>query len=90
MKLLILEWSLHGMVNFKNILNIFNDKGRFNIPTTAYEDVLEKSCTPYFPHIKHLHALEEHNTLKVAYALKKHSLNPSGISRTSPQHAFGK
>ena len=46
--------------------------------------------TPYFFHIKHLHALEEHNTLKVAYALKKHSLNSSGISRTSPQHAFGK
>ena len=48
------------MVNFKNILNNFNDKGQFNIPTTGYEDVLEKSCTPSFSHIKHLYALRKH------------------------------
>ena len=78
------------MVNFRSILNNFNDKGRFNIPTTGYEDVLGKSCTSCFSHIKHLYALEEHTILKVAYALKKHFLNHSEISRTSPQHALGK
>ena len=86
-KLFLLFDSTH---NFKNTFNNFNNKERFNIPITGYEDILGKSCTPCFSHIKHLYALEEHKILKVAYALKKHFLNPNGISRTSPQHAIGK
>ena len=81
-KLFLLFDATH---NFNN----FNSRERFNIPTTSFEDVIGQCCIPSFTHIKHLYALEEHKTLKVAYALKKQSLNTNGISRTSPHHALG-
>ena len=86
-KLFLLFDTTH---NFKNIFNNFINKGRFNIPTHANEDILGKTCSPCFSHLKHVYAIEEHKPLKIAHALKKVSLNPSGIARTSPQHAFGK
>ena len=49
-----------------------------------------KSCKPNFAHLKKLYALEKHKSLKVAHALKKASLNPSNIAKTSPQHALSK
>jgi len=41
-----------------------------------------------FSHFKQLYALEESQTRKIAYALRKALLNPSNIGRTSPQHAL--
>ena len=76
--------------NFKNIFNNFISKGRMAIPTSGFEDVLGESCQAHFNHIKHLYALEEHKSLKIAHALKKVSFNPSNVARTSPQHASSK
>ena len=59
-----------------------------NVPTVGHEDVLGTSCVAYFSNITHLYALEEDKPLKMAFALKKASLNPSNIARTSPQHAL--
>ena len=43
-----------------------------------------------FFHVKHLFALEEHKTLKIAHKLKQALLNLSGISRAAPLHTFSK
>ena len=74
--------------NLKNIFNNFINKPYLRLPTTGNEEVLGDSCTALFAHIKQLYALEEEKQLKVAYALKKSSLNPSNIARTSPQLAL--
>ena len=54
------------------------------------DGVFEEKCVAQFSHIKRLYATEEHKPLKVAYSLKKASLNPSNIARTSPHHALSK
>ena len=59
-------------------------------PASGHEHVLRESCTAKFAHIARLYALEEEKSLKIACNLKKVSLNPSSIARTSPQHALGK
>jgi len=74
--------------NLKNIFNNFVNKQRFNLPTSGFEDILGSACTAMFSHINKLYALEEYKTLKIAFRLKKASLNPSNIARTSPQHAL--
>ena len=76
--------------NFKNIYNNFVNKQRMHPSTLGHERVLGESCVAEFAHIKHLYALEEGKPIKVAHALKKVSLNPSSLARTSPQHALGK
>ena len=76
--------------NFKNIFNNFIGRGRMNIPTGGFESILGKSCIAQFAHIRRLYGLEEDKVLKIAYELKKVSLNPSSLARTSPQHALGK
>ena len=76
--------------NLKNIFNCFLNKGYFDIPTKDCAHFYNDSCTPQFCHIEKLYALEEHKVLKVAHKLKKNSLNPSNIARTSPQHALSK
>ena len=61
------------------------------IPETADEqNILGGRCIAKFAHIQRLYAIEEHKPLKVAHSLKKASLNPSNIARTSPQHALSK
>ena len=75
--------------NFKNIYNNFLNKHSLSIPTSGFETTLGNSCKGHFSHIKKLYAMEEHKTLKIAHALKKVSLNPSNVARTSPQHALG-
>ena len=57
-----------------------------HIPTSGFETVFGLSCLGLFSHIKQLYALEEHKTLKVAHTLKKASLNPSNLAKTSPQY----
>ena len=76
--------------NMKNIFNNFLSKGRMHISTVGFEAVLGSPCLGLFTHIKQLYALEEHKSLKVAHALKKASLNPSNVARTSPKHALCK
>ena len=76
--------------NFKNIFNNFLVKGRMHIPTSGFETILGSPCLGLFSHIKQLYHLEEHKTLKVAHTLKKVSLNPSNVAKTSPQHAISK
>ena len=76
--------------NFKNIFNHFVNKNVMNPPTTGHEHILGESCSAKFSDIKKLYALEEDKVLKVAHKLKKSSLNPSNIARTSPQHALSK
>ena len=76
--------------NLKNVFNAFVNKDRMNIPTTGFEHILGEKCLVSFSHIKRLYALEENKTLKIAHSLKKVSLNPSRISRTSPLHALSK
>jgi len=61
----------------------------FKVPTRGFEEYLGDACAPYFSHVKKVYAIEENKTLKVAHKLKKASLNPSNIARTSPQHALG-
>ena len=61
-----------------------------HLPFTGYEAILGDFCVAEFCHIKRLHALKEHKTLKIAHKLKKNSLNRSSIARTSPLHAFSK
>ena len=74
----------------KNIFNNFLNKNRMHLPCTGHESVLGDFCVAEFSHIKRLYALEEHKTLKIAHKLKKNSLNPSSIARTSPLHALSK
>ena len=76
--------------NFKNIFNNFVNKKIMSPPTAQYEDILGKDCCARFQHIAHLYAIEESKSLKIAHGLKKASLNPSNIARTSPQHAISK
>ena len=52
--------------------------------------VFEKKCVAQFSHINRLYAIVKHKPIKVAYSLKKVSLNPSNIARTSPHHALSK
>ena len=76
--------------NFKNIYNNFIGRERMNVPTVGFESILGHSCIAQFSHIRRLYALEEGKVLKVGHGLKKVSLNPSSLARTSPQHALGK
>ena len=76
--------------NFKNIFNNFLSKGRMNIPTSNFESLLGSPCLGLYSNIKQLYALEEHKTLKIAHSLKKASLNPSNVAKTSPMHALCK
>ena len=76
--------------NLKNVFNAFVNKDRMNVPTNGYELILEEKCLALFSHIKRLYALEEGKSLKIAHSLKKASLNPSNIARTSPLHALSK
>ena len=52
------------------------------------QHMLGEQCIAQFKHVKRLYALEEHKPLKIAFTLKKASLNPSNIARTSPLHAL--
>ena len=74
----------------KNIFINFVSKGHMHIPTNGFESLLGSPCLRLFSNIKHIYALEEHKSLKVAHSLKKSSLNPSNIAKTSPQHAICK
>lgn len=76
--------------NFKNIFNNPLSKGRMHIPTSGFESILGTPCLGLFGNIKQLYALEENKTLKVAHSLKKASLNPSNVAKTSPLHAICK
>lgn len=76
--------------NFKNIFNNFVNKKVMSPPTVQHEDVLGEVCCARFQHIAQLYAMEESKSLKIAYGLKKASLNPSNIARTSPLHAISK
>ena len=77
--------------NMKNIFNNFVSRKTMYIPETADEqNILGGRCIAKFAHIQRLYAIEEHKPLKVAHSLKKASLNPSNIARTSPQHALSK
>ena len=67
-----------------NIFNNFLNKQKFNIPTNGHEN-----CFPSFSHLRHVYALEESKVLKIAHVLKKSSLNPSSIAKTSSHHARG-
>ena len=57
---------------------------------SGYDEILGKSCTAKFEHVHRLYSLEKGKSLKIACDLKKASLNPSSLARTSPQHALGK
>ena len=77
--------------NMKNIFNNFINRKVMHIPEISDDyNIFGGKCIAQFAHIKWLYALEEHKPLKVAHALKKVSLNPSNIARTSPQHALSK
>ena len=76
--------------NFKNIYNGFLSRNHMRVPTRNFTYILGESCNAQFDHIKQLYLREEDKSLKVAHALKKVSLNPSNVARTSPQHALCK
>ena len=59
-------------------------------PTLCHEYIHGNKCSTQFVHLKQLYHIEEGKPLKVAHALKKVSLNPSSIAKTSPQHVLGK
>lgn len=67
---------------------MFINKDSMCLPTVGFEDLLGKTCNAYFVHIKHLYALQEAKTLKIAHKLNHSLLNPNSISRTSPRHAL--
>ena len=46
--------------NLKNIYNNWLNKGRMNVPTEGFEDILGDNCIAVFDHVKSLYALEEH------------------------------
>ena len=74
--------------NFKNVFNNFISKKRLNIPKCHNSrKIFKDDCLADFEYMKRLYALEENKPLKIAFFLKKASLNPSNIARTSPQHA---
>ena len=77
--------------NMKNIFNNFVSRKMMHIPEIPGDDrVFKEKCVAQFSHIKLLFAIEEHKPLKVAYSLKKTSLNPSTIARTLSYHALSK
>ena len=76
--------------NFKNIYNNFVNRKVMNPHISGYDEILGKSCTAKFEHVHRLYSLEEDKSLKIACDLKKASLYPSSLARTSPQHALGK
>ena len=76
--------------NMKNIFNNFVSRKVMHIPEIPDDNVFGGKCVAQFSHLKQLYAIEEHKPLKVAHSLKKASLNPSNIARTSPQHALSK
>ncbi len=59
----------------------------FKMPD-GYTDLIGGGSTAHFSHIKNLFFKEEHLPLKVAHKLKRISLNPNNIARTSPLHAL--
>ena len=73
--------------NFKNLFNNWVNTKRFYFPN-GFEDLFPESGYADFQHIKDLYFKEELSELKIAHSLKKHSLCPSNIARTSPQHAL--
>ena len=76
--------------NLKNMFNNFVTRKRYHVPEIANanaQHILGGECLAQFEHINRLYALEEHKPLRIAFTLKKASLNPSNIARTSPQHA---
>ena len=75
--------------NLKNIFNNFVNKTKMILPA-GHAEILHVNgiCTASFLHMKQLYSKEENLPLKVGHALKKASLNPVNISRTSPQHAL--
>ena len=75
--------------NLKNIFNNFVNKTKMTLPD-GHRDILNVDgvCNASFLHVKKLYSKEENLPLKIAHALKKGSLNPVNISRTSPQHAL--
>ena len=75
--------------NFQNIFNNFLAREKMHLPAKDFETLFGKSCMAQFSQIKHLYALEEDKLLKISFALKKVSLNPSSLACTSPQHALG-
>ena len=81
------QFVLHNM---KNIFNNFLNKKVMRPPTNGYQHLLRDSRDAIFAHIAQLYALEENKSIKIAFNLKKASLNPSNIARTSPQHAISK
>ena len=77
--------------NMKNIFNNFLNKNVMHIPAKAdVSNILGGKCIAKFSDIKRLYAIEEHKPLKMAHRLRKASLNPSNLARTSPHHALSK
>ena len=76
--------------NFKTIHNGFLSRNYMRVPPRNFTHirVLGESCNAQFDHIKQLYLIEGDKSLTVANALKKVSLNPSSVARTSPQHAL--
>ena len=70
-----------------NTFNNFLNEQKLNIPTNGHKNLICSSCFPSFSHLRHVYALEESKVLKFAHVLKKSSLNPSSIARTSPHQA---
>ena len=77
--------------NLKNIFNYFVTRKCYYLPKIDNTDgqlIFGEQCIAQFEHIKRLYALEEHKPLRIACTLKKASLNPSNMARTSSQHAL--
>lgn len=75
--------------NLKNVFNNWVNKSIMHLPSD-FPDMIGDKCKAHFDHVKELYAVEEAKPLKIAFALKKNSLNPNNIARTSPQHALSK
>ena len=77
--------------NMKNIFNNSVTRKRYHLPKIDNTDgqlIFGEQCIAQLEHTKRLYALEEHKPLRIAFTLKKASLNPSNIARTSPQHTL--
>ena len=69
--------------NLKNIFNNFVTRKRYHVPEIANanaQHILGGKCLAQFKHINCLYVLEEHKPLRIAFTLKKASLNPSNIA----------
>ena len=75
--------------NLKNIFNNWINKSIMHLPS-GFPDMVGEKYAAYFKRVEQLYSLEETKSLKVAFSLKKNSLNPNNIARTSPQHALSK